>query len=303
MRGAFISFLETTAAVDKDLYFITGDVGFSVIEKFKELYEHRYLNAGIAEQNMIGVAAGLAMMGKRPYAYSIVPFVTLRCYEQIRNDICHQQQPVKLVGVGGGYQYGAMGPTHHALEDVGALRLLPHMTVVVPSSNAELQSLIPQIHTLNGPAYLRLSASSFALEGAVAPVLGQPNELTPGTDVLIIGSGYGVELGYQVQQQLSSLSISCGLISLHTVSPLPTAWFARRRPRAIFTIEEHFLTGGIGEAIAHLVVENYDYKVIFKSFGVPHTYGHEVGNCGWLREKAGLTAHVILPQIKQLLGL
>ncbi len=301
MRSAFIAFLEEAAHHDPNLYFIAGDVGFSVVEKFKEQHKHRYLNAGIAEQNMIGVAAGLAMMGKRPYAYSIVPFVTLRCYEQIKVDVCYQQQPVKLVGVGGGYQYGGMGATHHALEDVGALRLLPNMTVVAPATKAELVALMPQIHAHDGPLYLRLSALPLVLDGTQPPVLGQPHELIPGNDVIIIGSGYGVELGYQIQQQLKSEGIACGLVSLHTVSPLPTAWFAARRPRAIFTIEEHFVAGGMGESIAHCIIETYDYKVIFKAFGAPHTYGHEIGNCDQLRTKAGLTTEAILPQIRQLL--
>lgn len=303
MRASFISFLEAAATTDPKLYLIAGDVGFSVIESFKGQYKHRYLNAGVAEQNMIGVAAGLAMMGKRPYVYSIVPFVTLRCYEQIRNDLCYQQLPVKLVGVGGGFQYGAMGTTHHAIEDVGALRLLPNMTVVVPATKAELEALMPQIHAHNGPLYLRLSALTLALEGKVPPVLGQPYELIPGDDILIIGSGYGVELGHQIQQQLSSEGIACGLVSLHTVSPFPIEWFAKRRPKAIFTIEEHFITGGIGEAVARIIAEAYDYKVIFKAFGIPHQYGHEIGNCTWLRNKAGLTTDAILPQIKHQLEL
>ena len=301
MRSAFIAFLEEAATSDPSLYLVAGDVGFSVIEKFKEKHQHRFLNAGIAEQNMIGMAAGLAMMGKRPYVYSIVPFVTLRCYEQIKNDVCYQQQPVKLVGVGGGYQYGGMGATHHALEDVGALRLLPNMTVVVPATKAEVIALMPQIHAHNGPVYLRLTAPTLELAGPSNPILGQPYELIAGEDIIIIGSGYGVELGYHIQQQLNSEGISCGLVSLHTVTNLPIEWFAQRRPRAIFTIEEHFIVGGIGEAIARVMLETYDYKVIFKAFGAPHTYGNEIGNCAWLRNKAGLTPAAIISQIKNLL--
>jgi len=197
----------------------------------------------------------------------------------------------------GVFQYGAMGTTHHALEDVGALSLLPDMTVVVPSTQAELQALLPQIHAQNGPLYLRLTNTALTATGEKPVVLGQPYELIAGDDVIIIGSGYGVELGFHLQKELSAMGIACGLVSLHTVSPLPRAWFQSCRPRAIFTIEEHFIAGGIGQAIAHLAMEIYDYKITFKAFGVPHSYGHDIGNCTWLREKAGLTVPAILNQI------
>src|SRR5579872_3655743 len=157
MRATFIKTLTEYAAHNPDVYLITGDVGFSVIEEFARQFPTRYFNAGVAEQNMIGVAAGLALAGKKVYVYTIIPFLIKRCFEQIRVDICYQELPVKLIGVGGGFSYGPMGATHHALEDITLMRSLPGMTVIAPGSKYEVQQLSAQIHAAQSPTYVRLS--------------------------------------------------------------------------------------------------------------------------------------------------
>lgn len=302
MRNAFMAHIEDAAGVDPLIYFITGDLGFSVVEKFQARHGHRFFNAGIAEQNMIGVAAGLAMAGKKPYVYSIIPFTTLRCYEQVRDDICYQELPVKLIGVGAGYQYGALGTTHHALEDVGALRMLPGMTVVTPSSKQELATLLPQIIAHDGPLYLRLYTSEITLPiNPQAPLtLGSPNVLIPDNDIMILGSGFGAELGYQVQQALTVLGITCGLASVHTMLPLD-GWLAQHNFKAIFTIEDHFVVGGLGEMVARSILETYTHRVTFKAFGAAHAYSHSTGKTPFLRQQAGLDANKIASEISRLL--
>ncbi len=303
MRNAFMAHVEDAAGVDPLIYFITGDLGFSVVEKFQARHGHRFFNAGIAEQNMIGVAAGLAMAGKKPYVYSIIPFTTLRCYEQVRDDICYQELPVKLVGVGAGYQYGALGTTHHALEDVGALRMLPGMTVVTPSSKQELVALLPQIIAHDGPLYLRLYTSEITLpiNQQIPMSLGIPNVLIPNSDIMILGSGYGAELGYQVQQALAPLGIDCGLASVHTMTPLD-GWLAQHSFKAIFTIEDHFVVGGLGEMVARSILETYTHRVMFKAFGAAHAYSHSTGKTPFLRLQAGLDANKIVTEIRKVLA-
>jgi transketolase len=191
MRKVFIQKLVELAQVDPDIYFIAGDLGYSVIEPFKEKFPERFINAGIAEQNMIGVAAGLALTGKKVFVYSIIPFVTMRCFEQIRVDLCYQNLPVRMVGVGAGFAYGAMGSTHYATEDVAVMRALPNMTVVVPGSNFELLGLVEQVNALSGPVYIRLSKNEEKILYPEKTVIniGYPIELISSNKNLILASG------------------------------------------------------------------------------------------------------------------
>lgn len=301
MRTAFINFLLQQAEIDKNLYLIVGDVGFSVIETFKERFKERYINAGISEQAMIGTAAGLAMAGKNVYVYSIIPFVTMRCFEQIRNDLCYQQLPVKLVGVGGGFSYGPMGVTHHALEDIAIMRILPGMTVIAPGSIHEAISLMPQINNVDGPAYIRLSN----IDGLVSYnqnteiKVGKVVELVHNPTQTIIASGNALDLGFLVQKKLAEQGIEMGLVSMPTIKPLDHDFLTSRRWKALFTLEEHFITGGLGESIARIVCERSDQKIIFQAFGVNDFYFHEAGSRSYLKEKAGLATENIASIIMQ----
>ena len=159
MRKAFIKKLIELARKDSDIYLLTGDLGFSVLESFQREFPERFINIGISEQAMIGVAAGLAMMGKKVFVYSILPFVTMRCFEQVRVDLCYQNLPVRLVGVGAGLNYGTAGATHHAIEDISVMRSLPNLSVLSPGSCKEVEALLDQANELKGPAYFRLSKS------------------------------------------------------------------------------------------------------------------------------------------------
>jgi len=305
MRTTFIQYLEQEAARDPNLYFIVGDVGFSVIEKFKEKYGNRYINAGIAEQNMIGVAAGLAMAGKNVYVYSIIPFVTMRCFEQIRNDLCYQQLPVKLIGVGGGFSYGPMGVTHHALEDVAVMRCLPGMTVVAPGSTFETEALLPHINTLDGPSYLRLSNNEeLALYNDNTQVtIGKAVSLVPHDTNIIVACGNALDLGIKVQKHLSEMGIDIGLVSMPTIKPLDEDFFLSKNLNAVFTLEEHSVIGGLGEAISRFLCENFDHKIIFHAFGVNDFYYHIKGSRSYLNEKAGLNIDAIVDMIQQKIRL
>ncbi|MFA5306199.1 MAG: transketolase C-terminal domain-containing protein [Candidatus Babeliales bacterium] len=294
MRATFFNFLVEQAAHDPNLYLIVGDVGFSVAEKFQQHYPSRFINAGIAEQNMIGVAAGLAMAGKNVYVYSIVPFVTMRCFEQIRNDLCYQHLPVKLVGVGGGFSYGTMGATHHAIEDIAIMRALPTMTVVAPGNKYEASQLLLQLNNCTGPVYLRLAASDelVAYPPSITPQLGTACVIIPHNRRYLVTTGNALDLGYQVQQELAQNNISCGLASMHTVKPIDQSFFANKNLDAVFTIEEHSIIGGLGQAVAHHLCEN-SFRGVFHTFGIPDCYAHECCSRQALNNSFGLTPHQI----------
>lgn len=303
MRATFFNYLVEQAAQDPNLYLIVGDVGFSVAEKFQHQFPSRFINAGIAEQNMIGVAAGLAMAGKNVYVYSIVPFVTMRCFEQIRNDLCYQHLPVKLVGVGGGYSYGAMGATHHAIEDIAIMRALPTMTVVAPANKYETSQLLPQLNTCTGPVYLRLAACEelVSYPPSIPPRLGTASVIIPHNSRYLVTTGNALDVGYQVQQELAQNGITCGFASMHTAKPIDQEFFAHQNLDAVFTIEEHSVIGGLGQAVAHHLCEN-SFRGVFHAFGIPDCYAHECGSAHELKKQSGLTpehiASFILRKLK-----
>jgi transketolase len=306
MRKLFIQKLIELAQVDPNIYLIAGDLGFSVVEPFKEMFPMRFINAGISEQNMIGVAAGLALAGKKVYVYSIIPFVTMRCFEQIRVDLCYQNLPVRMVGVGAGFAYGAMGSTHYATEDVAVMRALPNMTVVVPGSNFELGHLMGQINDLPGPAYIRLSKNEEKILYPERRVkLGQAIELIPSNKNLILASGDILSVAFDVCKKLRDLGVDIGLLSIPTIKPLNFDFLVSRNSslRAIFTIEDHSLIGGLGETVAMHICQNLNKNIIFKPFGLQDCYFHEIGSRDYLRNKSGLSADAISNEILKELKL
>ena len=307
MRSVFLNYLLTEAANDSRIYLVADDTGFSVIEPFKERFPQRYINAGIAEQNMIGISAGLAMAGKKVYVYGIIPFMTMRCFEQIRLDLCyHQDIAVTIIGVGGGFSYGPMAATHHALEDVALMRILPHMTVVAPGSKYEVSQLASQIHEVNGPCYLRLGNNEEAVTYPPTPlILGKALEIIPHDEVLIIATGNALDLGYAVCTYLNNQGVSAGLVSMHTIKPLDIDYLRNKMPhlKALFTVEEHFIAGGLGEQVAYVIAEHAPKKIIFKAFGINDFYFHETGTRKYLLKKAGLSTENIVHEIKERLGI
>lgn len=304
MRKAFMQSLMTMAELDSSLYLIVGDVGFSVIEEFQTRFGNRFINAGIAEQNMIGVAAGLAMAGKNVFVYSIIPFLTMRCFEQIRIDLCYQSLPVKLVGVGGGFSYGQSGLTHYALEDIAIMRSLAGMTVIAPADIHETRLLVPQLTTTSGPVYLRLSNYDEAPESIECKkiTIGRACEYIHSEHYLIVTTGNAFDLGYEVCQALQAQGILCGLVTMPTIKPLDVHFFLKQKKlKAVFTIEEHSIIGGLGEAVARMLGESFAHKIIFKAFGTPDRYYHCVGTRHYLRDLVGLNIATITQEIIKMI--
>jgi transketolase len=287
------------AAIDPNLYLVTGDLGFPFAQEFEQKFPERFINAGIAEQNMIGVAAGLAMAGKNVYVYSIIPFLTMRCFEQIRIDLCYQKLPVKLIGAGGGFVYGAEGATHHAIEDIAIMRSVPNMTVVAPATQYELGTLLPQIDTCQCPVFVRLSNKEELLPITNYTLsLGSIADLVSHQEHYIMATGNALDLGYQVQQILSQKGVNFGLASVHTIKPLDHNFFSAKSLRSVFTIEEHSVIGGLGQAVAHLLCEKGS-PITFQAFGIPDCYEHECGSRNELKQLYGLTPDRIASAIMQ----
>lgn len=296
MRDAFIAELHALAAEDPRILLLSGDIGFKVFDRFRDAYAGRFLNLGIAEANMVGMSAGLAMSGKRPFVYTIIPFLTMRAFEQIRVDLCMHEMPVRLVGVGGGLAYDILGPTHHAVEDIAILRALPNMTVVVPSDPVTARAATRAVHDLPCPAYVRLGKNGEpVLPGSDQPfVLGRALERRAGRDVTIIGCGPILKVALDAAEILQRQGLSCRVLDMHTVKPIDVEAVAAaaRETRAIVALEEHSIIGGLGGAVAETLAEN-QLAVPFKRVGVPDVFTYEVGSQAHLLAFHGITAGAI----------
>ncbi len=287
MRNTFVKSLTKIAEEDKNVYLLTGDLGFSVFEGFQEKFPQRFVNCGVAEQNMMGLAAGLALSGKKPYVYSIVPFVTLRCLEQIKNDVCYQNLDVKIIGVGGGFSYGTLGATHYAIEDIAVLRSLPNMTVVCPADPVETEILMEKIYKTEGPVYLRLGRSGEERLYKERPDLkiGEPSVLKEGKRMALIATGIESGVALKASEKIGDLKV----ISLHTLKPLNRESLIRELKGIdkVFTLEEHNVIGGLGSAVAEILAES-DWQGSFERIGVPDQYPSLTGSAEYLRDKYNL---------------
>jgi transketolase len=256
VRTAFIEALCEIAARDERVWLVNGDIGFSVLEQFAERFPDRYLNAGVAEQNMTGVAAGLALAGKVVFTYSIANFPTFRCLEQVRNDVCYHNLSVKVVAVGGGLSYGPQGYTHHGVEDFAVMGCLPNMTVVAPGDPVETRLAVRALAGHPGPAYLRLGKAGEPVVHPAEPAfaLGRLIELRPGRDATVISTGGMLPTAAHAADVLAGRGVSTQVLSCPTVVPLDEAAVlaAARRTRRVVTVEEHG-PGGLGSLVGELL--------------------------------------------------
>lgn len=305
MRNAFFRALYRLAERDERVCLIVGDLGFGVVEPFAQRFPKQFLNVGVAEQNMTGVAAGLALCGKIVFTYSIANFPVLRCLEQIRNDICYHKANVKIVAVGGGFAYGSLGMTHHATEDLAVMRALPEMVVVAPGDPQEAEAATCAIASYSGPCYLRLGRAG---EANVQPQqidfqLGRAIRVTEGDDITLISTGGLLETALQVADRLRSMGLQARVLSMHTVKPLDAEAIlsAGRETRAIFTLEEHSVMGGLGGAVAEVLAEASEALPIFRRFGLPSAFASTAGTQEYLRSRYGLSPESLASAIRSAL--
>ncbi|MCE9606313.1 MAG: transketolase [Planctomycetia bacterium] len=291
MRTSFIETLCEVAARDERIWLLTADLGYSVLETFRDRFPRRYLNVGVAEQNMAGIAAGLARCGKVPFIFSIANFPTFRCLEQIRVDICYHEANVKIVSVGGGFSYGPQGYTHHGIEDLAVMRCLPGMTVVAPGDPEETRGATEAVAQAAGPCYLRLGKAKEPSVHASQPKfrLGRALMLRDGSDLTLISTGAMLAETVRTAARLEADGLSVRVLSMHTVKPLDheAVLAAAKQTGGIVSVEEHSLVGGLGSAIADLLAESGKPFGFFRKFGVPDEVRQYVGSQEYLRRRCG----------------
>lgn len=301
MRDAFAGTLLELAEQDPRVMLVSGDLGFGVFDEFRERFSTRFVNVGVAEQNMIGLATGLALTGKVVFAYSIGNFGTLRCVEQIRNDACYHGANVKVVTVGGGYSYGVLGVSHHATEDIAMMRCLPAMCVVVPCTRWEAAQATRAVWQRPGVCYLRLDKSA-GDEGAGSAqpfTLGRARVLREGHDCTFLVTGGILSEVQDASESLAQAGLSCGIVSMHTVTPIDADRIVEvaERSRLLVTVEEHRLAGGLGSAVAEVMADHGGAAAPLLRIGLAPIFATVVGCQAYLRRQAGLHASALVQRV------
>ena len=305
MRDTFIEELSKRASTDSNVFLITGDLGFGVLEEFGESFPDQFLNAGVAEQNMTAIAAGMAFEGRKVFTYSIGNFPTLRCLEQIRNDICYHNLDVTIVAIGGGFSYGQLGMSHHATEDISIMRSLPNMEVLVPSSLDEVRGSFNHIINNNGPVYLRLDKSKADFKSKNKFSVGKASIAREGNSVTLIASGSVLEEALMASEALSKENIDCRVLSMHTIKPLDTDAIqkAATETEGIVTIEENNILGGLGGAVAEVCLESGCSPKFFRRVGLNDTYSSVVGDQNYLRNHYNINNQTIIDTVREIVAL
>jgi transketolase len=306
MRNAFADELTKLGNEDHRVVMLSGDIGNRLFDKFRAAHPERFFNCGVAEQNMMGVAAGMAMSGLRPVVYTITPFATTRCLEQIRTDVCYHEAPVTIVAVGAGLAYSGLGPTHHACEDISLLRSLPNMVVVCPGDAWEVRAAIRAALKQDRPVYIRIGKKGEPTVHQGVPsdfAIGKVLMVGDGEDVCLLSTGNMLPEAMEAAHHLKSKKISARVVSCHTVKPLDGGCLdeAFSRFKLVATIEEHSLIGGLGAAIAEWASDRGVNVHKFLRFGTPDAFFKMSGGQEFAREKLGLTGHQIAEKIHRTL--
>lgn len=303
MRKAVIHELTELARADKRLVLLTGDLGFMVIEEFAEAHPRRFINMGVAEANMLGVAAGLALEGFRPYCYSIATFASLRPFEQLRNGAHLHQLQVRVIAVGGGFGYGTAGITHHAVEDVAVMRTLPHMRVVVPADDRDAAAAVRALHAEPGPTYFRLAKDARVL-GALPGTFDQARLQVVGDgDVLLVALGTIADEAVRAQDLLAARGINVRVAIATCIAPAPAAHLLEllSEARSVVTLEDHVLPGGLGSQVAEVIAEG-GLGCRLQRIGIEETHSSTVGSEAFLRRRAGIDAETVAARLASLVA-
>lgn len=300
MRKGVIKEVHKMMSENENIYFLTGDLGYNTLEKIEQDFPKRFINVGVAEQNMIGIASGLAMTGKKVFVYSIIPFVTMRCFEQIRNDMCYHDLDVTILGIGAGLSYGILSNTHFALEDVAILRSLPNMTIFSPADETEAVLGVKELRDFHHPLYFRIGKKQ-------EPVIfnepynfkfGKGKIVNEGKDVVIFASGPIISEAIKAGGELEKKNIKTTLIDIHTIKPIDTELIIEKskNKKLIVTLEEHYLIGGLSSAISEVVAQN-NIKLKIVCFGVDDQFVKIIGAQSHLRSALKLDSLSIASRI------
>jgi transketolase len=305
MRTAFFDALVDLAQADKRIMLLIGDVGFGVTREYVAQVPDQFCNVGISEQNMTAMAAGMALSGRIVFTYSIGNFPTLRCLEQVRNDVCYHKANVKMVTVGGGMVYGSLGASHYATEDLAVMRAMPNLVVVAPGDPVESKLITRALVRCEGPAYLRLGRAGEPVVHDSVPrlELGKALTVREGDDLTLISTGGMLFETTQAADALRGQGIGARVLSMHTIKPLDVEAILRAAEEtlAILTIEEHSVIGGLGGAVAEVLMEADRRPHIFRRIGLDGSFSSLVGDQQYLRAQHGLDAAGILAVVQSVL--
>jgi transketolase len=305
MRAAFVSTLVELAEQDPRILLLTGDLGFMALEPFADRFPDRFINVGVAEQNMVGVATGLAEAGFLPYVYSIVPFAALRPYEFIRNGPVLHRLPVRIVGVGGGFEYGTAGSSHYGLEDVGAMRLLPGLTIIAPADHRQTRAAMAATWDLPGPIYYRIGKDDQTvvpgLDGRFA--LGRAQMVGHGDEVLFVAMGSIASEAAAAAALLAARDIACTLMVIASVSPPPLDDLtdALERFSHVITVEAHSSVGGIGSLVADVLAERGLRRQLVRSAVTSLSHGVS-GSQDSMHAFHGLSRHALVERVEGMIA-
>ncbi|MDD4530098.1 MAG: transketolase C-terminal domain-containing protein [Candidatus Gracilibacteria bacterium] len=306
MRNTVINKVGELMKNDENIFLLTADLGYGVFDEVIKLYPERCLNVGIAEQNMIGIASGLALSGKKVFCYSIVPFVTMRCYEQIRVDICTHNLDVTLIGIGGGFAYGTLGNTHYGLEDINLMRGLPNMRIFSPSDKVEIEVGFNILQKEKSPTYIRLNRGGEENVHNIGDInkndIINGVEITDGKNLIIFSTGQITMVAKEVAIELQKEGMSAKVISIPFIKPINVESILKHIEGfdKVVTLEEHTIIGGLGSVISEIIAEN-NINVNFKRLGIKDKFFYLTGNQEYMRTMAGIDKNSVLDEIKILL--
>lgn len=307
MRNAFADEITKLAQEREDIVLLSGDIGNRLFDRFKEIAPGRFFNCGVAEANMIGVAAGMAASGLRPVCYTIASFLTYRVIEQIRLDLGYHHQRVILVGTGAGLSYASLGSTHHSVEDMGMLRLIPGLAVLAPGDEMELRSGLRAALDYPGPVYVRIGKKGEPVVHQSEPnvTIGKAVRLREGTDAWILALGNTLPLAMDAAEKLAGSGVSCGVASMGSLKPLDKSLLADvfSSANVVATVEEHSVLGGLSTAVSEWVAVNPNSaKAKLITFGTPDEFLHATTHQPSARAWAGLTAENIAKHLASALA-
>lgn len=301
MRDAFFRALFEEARRDPRIVLVNPDTAGFYCEAFRREIPDQYLNVGIAEQNAVGVCAGLALTGRRPFLFNILAFNSFRCFEQVRLDVCVMKLGVVLVGVGAGFDYGLFGPSHHTMEDLALMRSLPGMAVWSPADEGVAAALVPSCVEAGGPAYLRLDRTGTPLvypSGATPQLSDGLAVLLPGRDLLLAATGRMVRRAMEVASALRAASVDAGVVDIFRLKPFPESRFVELAASytRIATIEEHFASGGLGTAVLETFADRGLSRNV-RRFGLPDRFCRISGDRDYLHRESGLDAATLASRL------
>lgn len=305
MRNTFAKEMTRLAKENKKLVLLSGDIGNRMFDQFKFVYPQRFINCGIAEGNMMSMAAGLALTGLRPVIYTITPFTTSRCFEQIKIGAAYHNANVIIVGTGSGLSYAELGATHHSLEDIGILSTLPGLRILTPCDSIELSSQLEECLSLEGPSYIRIGKKGEPdlVSNSSQTVIGKANIINEGSDILLLGIGPILKEAIDAANIIEDkLGLTMSVVSLGSIEPFDQEFLEKmfcREFKCWITLEEHGFQGGLASRVNNWLSMKENKKFDIINLCSPNEFIHYLGKQDFVRNKIGLDSNAILKKVEK----